>query len=316
MCKGICHHLFVVVLCLCALSAAAWAQEDVNEPWDPAEHFVPYWESVELEARLYNPARKPEADPNTQRRLSIQGAVEILDYDHLIGVNDRVQDLVVLDQDGAEIYSTVGDLPGSRWYRSVEDVRRLAGFFQRADEFRFGASIPMDPNRGYPTSLSRIEWSTGALIAETFAVVDVPFEPNETWIELVPGLEILVEEASVEEGKYAYKIQAIYDRDLISYSVGPTWHFWREEVPPATLLLKMDMLNAAGQSVRDLSSSGGFGSGTSAHGTGDGLMEATSTGHGSCSACGNVTTIRYTFALEPYEQAARFVLEDIPVPSF
>ena len=51
--KGICHHLFVVVLCLSALSTGAWAQEDVNEPWDLAEHFVPYWESVELEARLF-----------------------------------------------------------------------------------------------------------------------------------------------------------------------------------------------------------------------------------------------------------------------
>ena len=314
--KGICQHLFVVVLCSCALATVVSAQGDVNAPWDPAEHFRPFWESVELEARLYNPAEKPDSDPNTQRRLSIQGAVEILDKAGLVGIDERTRDLVVLDQDGTEIYSAVGDLPGSRWYRSVEDVRRLMGVHEWADEFRFSASVPMDPNRGYPTSLSRIEWSTGALIAETFAVVDVPFEPNETWIELVPGLEILVEEASVEEGKYAYKIQAIYDRDLISYSVGATWHFWREEVPPATLLLKMDMLNAAGQSVRDLSSSGGFSSGTSGHGTDDGLMESTSTGHGSCSACGDVTTIRYTFALEPYELEARFVLEDIPVPSF
>lgn len=314
--KGICHHLFVVVLCLCALSTEVWAQEDVNEPWDPAEHFRPFWESVELEAKLYNPIERPDRDPNTQRRLSIQGAVEMIDYDQLIGVNDRVQDLVVLDQDNVELYNTVGAGIGSRSYRSIEEVKRWAGFRQRADEFWFSTSIPMDPNRGYPTSLSRMEWSANALVADVFEVVDVPFEPNETWIELVPGLEIMVEEASVEEGKYAYKIQAIYDRSLISFDSMGHWHFWRDEAPPATMLVKMDLLNAADKPVRTQGTSGGFSSGTTAHGTGDGLMEATTTGSGSCSACGDVTTIRYIFAIEPYELEARFVLEDIPVPSF
>jgi hypothetical protein len=42
----------------------------------------------------------------------------------------------------------------------------------------------------------------------------------------------------------------------------------------------------------------------------------TATGYGRCSACGDVTTIRYTFALAPYEQAARLALENVPVPNF
>jgi len=64
-----------------------------------------------------------------------------------------------------------------------------------------------------------------------------------------------------------------------------------------------------------LSSSGGLTSSTSTKDS-DGLKIATSTGKGTCSVCGDVTTIRYTFALYPYEREARFVLEDIRVPSF
>ena len=314
--KGICHHLFVVVLCLGVLSAAVRAQEDVNEPWNPAEHFRPFWESVELEARLYNPVEKPDQDPNTQRRLVIQGAVEMIDYDLLIGVDERMQNVVVLDQDGVELYNTVGIDIGGRMYSSTEDVKRLVGFKQWADEFSFSASIPMDPARGYPTSLSRMEWSAGTLVADVFEVVDVPFEPNDTWIELVPGLEILVEEASVQEARYAYKIQAIYDPALISFDTMGNWHFWRDEVPPATMLVKMDLLNAAGKPVYTQGTSGGFSSSATGHGTDDGLMEATTTGSGSCSVCGDATTIRYIFAVEPYELEAQFVLEDVPVPSF
>ncbi|MHC4521653.1 MAG: hypothetical protein ACYTAS_23925 [Planctomycetota bacterium] len=313
--RGICNHLLTIIVSVCGLGAVVSAQGDVNTPWDPAEHFEPYWESVELSARLNNPVERPDNDPNTQRRLSISSGVRILDRTGLVGVETRARDIVAVDQDGTEVYGAVVDLPGSRWYRSIERARGLVGPGQWADEFGFSLSIPMDPNRGYPVSLRRIEWTTGTLVADTFDVVDVPFEPNETWLEVAPGLEILVEEASVEEERYQYRIQAIYNRDVVSYTTGSSWHFWSDEVPPATILLKMEMLNAAGQPVHDVSSSGGSSRRTTARES-EGLMTATSTGSGSCSACGDVTTIRYTFALKPYEQEARFVLEDIPVPEF
>ena len=314
--RGILETLLRLVLGTCTLCGVAFAQGDPNALWDPAEHFLPYWESVELEARIYNPAARPDEDPNTQRQLRVQGAVEMIDYAHLLGVSTQMRGVVVLDQDEAEIYNTQGQDPPMRWYRETEDVKSSAGFGERADEFNFSVSIPMDPSKGYPTSLSRIQWSVGALVAETFEVVDVPFEPNEEWIELVPGLEILLEEASVEQGRYAYKIQAIYDPDSIDYSSGSSWHFRNDDAPPATMLIDMDMLNAAGQSVHDLSASGASGGSSSGRGTSDGLMEVTSTGSGSCSACGDVTTIRYTFALAPYEVEARLALEDVPVPGF
>ena len=313
--SGVCNHLFVVVLSVCTLTTVLWAQGDANAPWDLAEHFVPYWESVELEARLYNPARDPEADPNGLRQLTVQGGLELFDYENLIGIDRMERGVVALDQDGQEIYRTDDPFPG-RSYQATEDALRLAAFTGSANEFRLSVSMPLEANQGYPSSIGRLEWSLNALIAETFTTVDIPFEAGEDWVEVVPGLEVLVAQASATEGSYIYKIQAIYDPNLASYGTGGHWHFWSDEELPAVLMMDMQMLNAAGQSVRDQGTSGGFGGGTSSHSTEEGLIEATSNGYGRCNACGDVTTIRYTFALEPYEQEARFVLENIPVPSF
>jgi hypothetical protein len=220
-----------------------------------------------------------------------------------------------MDQDGQEIYRV--DSPSrSRSYRATEDALRLAAFTGRADEFSLSVGIPLEADQGYPSSLSRLEWSMKALIAETFTTVDIPFEADEEWVEVVPGLEIRVNEASATEGSYIYQIQAVYDPNLVSYGTGGHWHFWSDEELPATLMMDMEMLNAAGEPVRGPNTSGGFGGGTSSHSTDEGLMEATSNGYGRCDACGDVATIRFTFALDAYEVEARLVLEDVPVPGF
>jgi len=313
--KGMLYQLVIAVICAGAMVSTSWAQEDVNAPWDPAQHFEPYWDQVYFSARLYNPVERPDSDPNTRRSLSVSGAVRQLDKTGLVGIEERPTNIVVLDQDGLEIHSTVDQPAISRWYRSPDDIRNLVGFGVWNDDIRYSVSIPMDPSLGYPVSLSRVEWSFSVLLADTFEVVDVPFEPNDTWIELVDGLEILIEEASVEEGKYSYLIQAIYDPNLVTYSTGGRWHVRRDETPPAAIVVKVEMLNAAGKPVYQPGTSGSFSSSTGRENS-DGLEIATTRASGSCAGCGDVATIRYTFAFDPYEQEARFVLEDIPVPIF
>lgn len=309
--SGVCNNLFVVVLSVCVLTAVVSGQGD----WDPAEHLVPFWESVELQSQIDNPARDPEADPNGLRQLTVQGGLELIDYENLIGIDRMERGVVALDQDGQEIYRTDNPFPG-RSYQATEDALRLAAFTGRANEFRLSVSMPLEANQGYPSSIGRLEWSLNALIAETSTTVDIPFEAGEDWVEVVPGLEVLVAVASATEGSYIYKIQAIYDPNLASYGTGGYWHFWSDEELPATLMVDMEMLNAAGEPVRGPNTSGGFGGGTSTHSTEEGLMEATSNGHGRCDACGDVATIRFTFALDAYEVEAQLVLEDIPVPGF
>jgi hypothetical protein len=311
-----CENLLVVVVCVCVAATGALGQGDADDLWDPTEHFAPFWESVSLSAQVYNPAERPEEDPNTQRQLTISAGARILDKTGLIGINTSAGDVVVVDQDGTEIYRSEEDVLGSRFYRPIERIGHIIGPGEWSDDFRSSLSVPIDADQVYPESLSRVEWTVGALVADAFEVVDVPFEPNETWIELMPGLEIMVAQASVEEGRYSYSIEAIYDPNVAEYRATNTWHFWRDEVPPAAMLLEMAVLNADGESVRDLSQSGSFSGGSSARSSEGGLMTATVRGSGSCSACGDAAIIRHTFALAPYEREARFVLEDVPVPGF
>jgi hypothetical protein len=292
------------------------AQGDANDLWDPAAHFAPFWESVAVSARVYNPAEQPEEDPDTQRQLTISAGARILDKTGLIGINTWGGEIVAVDQDGVEIYRCEEDPLGSRHYQSIDSIGRLTGVGERSDDFRSSLNVPLEAGQDYPESLSRVEWTVGALVADAFEEVDVAFEPNEAWVELMPGLEIMVAEASVEEGRYSYCIEVTYDPNVVSYGTGIAWHFWRDEMPPAAMMLEMEVLNAAGESVRELSQSGGFSSSSRGHSSEGGLMTATVRGSGSCSACGDAAIIRHTFALAPYEREARLVLEDVPVPGF
>jgi len=314
--RRMCENLLVVVVCVCVAAPGALGQGDVNDLWDPAEHFVPFWESVEVSARVYNPAERPESDPDTQRQLTISAGARILDKTGLIGVNTSAGEIVAVDQDGVEIYRSEENPLRSRHYRPIDTIGHLIGLGEWSDDFRSSLNVPLEAGQDYPESLNRVEWTVGVLAADAFEVVDVPFEPNEAWIELMPGLEIMVAEASVEEGRFSYSIEAIYDPNLAEYAIGGTVHFWRDEVPPATIMLETEVLNADGESVQDLSQSGAFSGSSSARSSEGGLMTATVRGSGRCSACGDAAIIRYTFALAPYEREARFVLEDIPVPGF
>ena len=313
-------QLLIVLGCVGAVISTSWAQEDVNAPWDAAQHFEPYWDQVYFSASLCNPVERPGRDPNTQRSLSVSGGVRQLDKTGLFGIEIDQRDVVVLDQDGNEIYNSAERYPTPsflRTFQAADEVRHPVGAGQWSDDIRYSVRMPMDPEQGCPISLARMEWSMAALYADMFGVVEIPFEPNENWIELVDGLEILVETASAEEGKYSYLIQAIYDPSVIDYSTGGSWGWWVDDVLPAALVAKMEMLNAEGKPVRDPNTPGGFAiNASSITRSSDGLKINTTRFTGSCESCGDVATIRYTFAFEPYLREARFVLGDIPVPIF
>lgn len=303
--------LFAIVLCTGVLAGALPAQETP----DAAEAFAPYWRSVTLQSQLYNPVEEPNRDPNAETTLQISGGVRILDDTALVGIDRRANAIVAFDQDGVEIYASAAEPPISRSYETIAEATRFGLLTERGNEISFGVSIPLDPESGYPSALSRVEWSMNVMMADELMTVDVPFEPNETWVELVPGLEILVDDAVAEEGRYSYHLQAIYDPNLASFSTSGRMHFWRDEVPPAVMMTAIDILNAEGEPVHGPGTSGGFSAGASERPL-DGLRAVTATGSGRCSTCGDATTFRFTFALAPYEEEARLALEDIPVPAF
>jgi hypothetical protein len=267
-------------------------------------------------ARLYNPDEEPLADRDVERTLSVQGEIEVLDPAGLVGISRMWTRTTVLDQDGNLIYSTPGTLPRSRSYRAPRESLTsswIDSVVLPATE-HFSVSIPLDPNLGYPSRLSRLEHSMGVLIADESRVVDIPFTATDEWIDVVPGLRLLVEKATADGTKYEYRAKFEYDPNQVSYSGGSYVHLRGDETVPPMVVTDIEVVDAYGVPVRDISNGGSFVSSTSGGG-GDDLMTGTTIGSGNCSACGQAATIRYTFAVAAYEREVQFVFEDIPVPS-
>lgn len=294
--------------------------EDPNNVWEPAEHLSPRWMSVSLTSQIYNPAQYPDRDPHAlDRSIYIRAEAEIIDTNGLVGFSTWPSEVFVLDQDGDVYYQMDRDRHFSRRYSAPTHHPRFGPGGISGEELRpysMSVTIPIDPNAEvYPLFFSQVDWLTHVLVTQRIITVDIPFEETLDWFELTPGLELLVEKATAEGTKYAYTIKARYNRDSVSYSPGSmSFHRWADDPLPQRIVMDMQMLNADGKPVGK-SGSYSAGSSTSASGS-DGQMLATSSGTGSCADCGQVTTIRYRIAVEPYEKEVRFVLEDIPVPSF
>jgi len=331
--------LIGVVLCACAAAAEQPAQfspgdiliaasgdpnevvppagSDPNKTWDPAAHLTADWESISvtMSSQIYNPARQPNgASQGPQWSLSVRGIIDITDSSGLIGWSRAPVSVKAFDQNGQEVASSASDSPLTRLYEQPTSWSVPESFPSSMRTNRFSLSLPAGPNVEYPDTFSRIEWTMNVLVADEIKTFDVPFKATETWVELTPGLEVLVEQATATEGRYQYKIKARYDSSRVNYVMGGTISLWRVEALPYSAVLKTDILNAEGKSVR--SGSGSSSSSMTGGAGADGKATVTASGSGSCATCGDAAIIRYTVAVNPYEQAATFVLTDVPVPEF
>jgi hypothetical protein len=323
--KGILSTLLTTILCIGLAATAVSAQDDSDIP-NLIAQFRPYWESVTVQTVLYNPEEASDEGTDMQTQLSIKGAVEIPDHNNIIGVTWGEPSVLVLDATGEKLYDSDGMSLFGRFYNSPEMFTPRSEIKSNHLRIPLSVDIPIDPNTlasRVPDSLetlSRLEWSTSLLIADLFTTADVPFEPNETWVELVPGLQIMVETAAIveeedtEEKQYAYSIQVIYNPDLVNYGGGTSWRFRRDTTPEPVIFIGLDMLNAEGESVYASSSSISRGSSWTSTGSEDGLVHGTSSSRGSCSNCEEIATIRFLFAHNPYELDVPLALEAIPVP--
>jgi hypothetical protein len=293
---------------------------DVNVPWDPAQHLSASWDSVSLTSRVYNPAKYPGQDPNAlNRSLSISGGMEVTDSNGLVGLTAFPVAVLALDQDGNEFYRSAdpGPLAFSRMYelpRSIGGPASLAGLLPELSPYHFSVSTTLGPNDVYPILLSRLEWSLYALVADQLEVADLPFKTTADWVELIPGLKVLVEKATVSGTQYEYQVKSQYDLRKVSY-MQPMPRRAADATLPERMVIEMQILNEKGVPVGGAGGSGGFGSSMSGTGSGE-QMNYTSSGSGTCSDCGQATTFRFRLAVKPYEREVRFVLENVPVPSF
>jgi hypothetical protein len=320
--SGILINLIVVALCVGAVTAGQPAQvndgaimvmgaaapDDPNNVWDPAQHFTQRWDSVTLLFR----ADRNAVVPN--RSVSVACVVTLTDGSGLLGLYSTPAKILVLDQHGTAIRDTTAISQRDRFYFPPFVIKKFSPSGQLVSEFQpysFSVDVPLDANSPCPLLLNKVQWSMFALVTNELKTVDVPFAPSTTWVELAPGLQILVEQATVSNGKYQYSIKVKYNRTKASMTSG-TIHVSPAEPLPETIVMKMDVLNAQGKSIQD-QGGGAFGSGGSYSGSGN-EMTGTTSGSGSCSTCGNAATIRYTLAIKPYEKEIRFLLENVPVP--
>ena len=318
-----------MVVYVCALMAgvsvicggqAAFGADDPNAMWDPATHLAPRWQSVSLTTQVENNSERFDPcdllpDLRYSRTLSISGEVDITDSDGLIAFTSAVTGVIATDETGRVIHVDAGS--GFSIYQGIRVDPARAGRVATTAPYRFATSIPMSmsPNVVYPQLIGRLEWSWYVLIAGSYEVVDVPFKVTQDWVPLVPGMEILVEEASAEGNKYQYRIQARYNADQVAYVTWSPIPVRAGEELADRMVIETQILNAQGQPVGSASS--GYNRTSSASSSGSGEQRTyTLSGNGTCADCGTATTFRYRFAVNPYQQEVRLVLKDIPVPSF
>jgi hypothetical protein len=306
------------------------APPDVNAPWDPATHLTAGWRSMKLSTELCNPAEPELSQIPPVRSLTFTGRIHVVDPNGLIGVSEVAADALAFDEAGKQLAAVrvSHDPPSYKPLRYARTIWAPTGELRISIvPYNFSIDMSMEPNAPFPVALGRLEWSTSVLLSDHFEVVDIPFVPTDDWIELTPGLEILVEKVVVQEGKYSYQMKARYDRNRVSYldvrdrppgrpaGREEMLYSWPSQALPEVIVTAMDIVDAKGTSVYDAStglSTRGYGGSFSDSGD---QRTATRDGLGYCSACGAAAFIRHVIAFQPYSRQVRFVLQDVPVPS-
>ncbi|UCD49224.1 MAG: hypothetical protein JSW27_17035 [Phycisphaerales bacterium] len=323
--SGMADALFIVV-CVCLMPVALWAQVDANTPWDPNTHLAPYpWAMARTTHFAYREGPELPWTPTSVMTMEFAGRIAVTDPNGLIGLCTETMDNLVLDEVGEPI-NTRGTWPNpisyepvqyasTRWYPSGETTWDV-------EPYVFSVKMSVNADTSYPSVLSRIEWSMFVLLSDSIKAIDLPFAPSEDWVELAPGLEILVEKTSIEEDRYEHESTIILDPNRISYphrgprplgeEEGLQGYLWPKRGLPDVIVLEIDVLNAEGNSIQNY---GEGGRGLATHGSGD-IAEGRRTetvisfGSGRDAAA----FIRYVIAFKPYRQEVRLVLEDVPTP--
>ena len=327
------HRQFALILCFCGIIAAAEPNgvpgSDANDAWLGSEHLSPGWRVMELTTYHSNPENPDAPRGPFPRRLLFGGQIKVTEPNGLIGLSTVPSDVLVLDETGR----TVDTASSSRSTVFYEPPVYVTTVWTPPGEMRvsirpYDFSVDMWMYPPYPAVLGKVQWSMNVLLSDSFEVVEIPFAPTADWIELKPGLGILVEEAVSQGATYRYRTKARYDPKKISYpcpdnkmkspsgptSPSPQAYSWPGAELPEIIVTDIDLLDAEGGSFRQRST-GTLGTLVGADDSGDGRV-VTRTVWGTCSACGPAKVIRFVIASAPYERQVQFELENVLIPGF
>jgi hypothetical protein len=188
---------------------------------------------------------------------------------------------------------------GPGWWRKVRSVLplpqnppprpRLVHELRPPDlQIDLGAGLPdeVDGKVG-------VEGYFHALVAESIEHVDVPFEPNDRWLRLTPGVRVRIVEARSTGRSYHYRVEA-------SPSNAGTFMIRAPRGPlPQRVPIGRQLLDTDGKPLRHAMH----------HMTGH--ISGTSSGSGTE---GKIDKIRFLIAVKPVEHKVPFEFKDVVIP--
>ena len=135
-----------------------------------------------------------------------------------------------------------------------------------------------------------------ALIAQSIEQVDVPFEPNNTWLRLTPDVEIRVKEAIATTNSYQLEIE------MRPQLWNLTQQMLRGQSLPSRIVVSRDLVGEDGKSQREF------------HGGSPLMMPLAGHSSGSTHNLGKIKAIRFFIAVDPVDRTIPFELRNVPLP--
>jgi hypothetical protein len=277
----------LIYLPIAVLSARAPAQvaEIARLNNKVAESFDIRWRSIEYEKALYNPAltSNKRGQPKAESlflsfEFQMPGSGLILST-----CPDAVIERIT-DRRGGNI--EIRALPSRTTFMYTPNLRIMRGFSSGPERSTF--KVELDAGL-----LERINEDIGikghfyALVAESFENLELPFEPNDNWVDITPDVEIRVSEARNEASWYRFEIEQRPEivPDLMAVRVG--------DYLPGRFVVDRQII------VQTNAMSAGSGASGCIGGTGSGT--------------GRAEKIRFTIAVNPTHQKIPFEFEKIPL---
>lgn len=289
------RKIFVSVICLSiavfsvqALSQARSANRTSNIPDSEftkkiAESLNVRWRSIEYEKTLYNPAltSNKRGQPKA-KSLFLSFEVEMPDSGLILSTCSDAVIEQITDSQGSNI--EIDPLPSRSTFIYRPNMRIMRGFSSGPEH----STLKVELDAGLREQISGeigIKGYFYALVAESFENVEVPFEPNDNWVNITPDVEIRVRQARNEASTYRFEIEQ------------------RPEMVPGLMGVRVgDYLPSRFVVDRQIIVQ------TSAMGAGSGASGCIG---GTGSGTGRAEKIRFTIAVNPTHQKIPFELEQI-----
>lgn len=324
----------IVVLQALVLAGGLLAAEDESGPYpEVTKNFKVRWSSVRYDKAVVveNPEIEETAGPNAET-LTLFCRVEVSDPNLVLGIgqggvatrltgrrgrNAAVNAMPVAPS--RQVYERLRYRPKFSPPPAVPKWREIIRKILRQQPASFGppqmvrelqpSQITVQLDMGLldqaDGELRSVNGSFYAVVAQSIEYVEVPFEPNNTWVRLTPDTEIRVAEATQAGTSFQYDIKVMTQggRSMppVMQGVRPTRAVTIGDSLPARMVVAQEFIGEDGKLLGPTGAIGPLIPRVGGRGTNVGPS-------------GRVKTIRFVIAVNAAEYRIPFELERIPLP--